>query len=119
MQWKLFYADGSTYSDADGPPDLAPGRGVQVAIQANIEIGREILHGHDYYYWRDGQWWGNDDKSSYALWDYLSEPGLKVVKFGRIMRREDFFVICKRAMDDPYLPVKTARLPRERPEPTP
>ena len=115
MSWKIYYGDGSTYCDLDGPPELAPGRNVQVVAQWHQECGRQYLHSHDYYYWRpeQGRWVANSDRSGWALWDYLQEPGFKVVKFGRDIPREDYFVICSQAHTDTYLAAKTAVLPDE------
>ena len=117
MPWKLYYGDASTYSDQDGPPESAPGRNVQVIAQSHQETGRQYLHSHDYYYWRkdEQRWVGCSDRLGFGLWDYLCEPGFKVVKMGRDIPRERYFAISRLAHDDSYLPVKTARLPDEIP----
>jgi hypothetical protein len=112
MQWRIYYSDGSTCSDEDGPIELAPGEGVVVIAMADAEIGRELVCGKDFYYWEHGRWW---DADQYGRDDYLRRPGWKKTIAGRNVPRETYRALCKRATDEPGLPPKSARSPRERP----
>ena len=110
MNWKVYYSDGSTFSNQDGTPWIVPALGVQVIIQADIDHGWETQAHDDYYVWDDRgdgpKWWGVDD---FGMWEYLFiEPGHKRVLSGRRMSRERFSEIFKRAMNDPDFPKKTA-----------
>ena len=66
-RWRAYYADGSTYSHRDGPPESAPGFGL-VAIAQDGDPrdphapAREIQHRWDWYFWEPerGEWWGAD-----------------------------------------------------------
>jgi hypothetical protein len=112
MKWRIYYDDGSTFSDEDGPPEMAPGLGVQIIVDPHPSVGRRMLHSHDYY-WHGGGWQGGD---IFGFWDYLQRPGLKVVKFGRTIATAAFDAIYRRAKTDPGFPAKSAKLPGGRGE---
>lgn len=118
MRWRIYYGDGSTFSNQDGPPDQAPSRNVQLIVVWNLEVGRILLHGFhalnvaDFYWYRAEQelWHAGD----YAgLIDYLMDPGPKTVKFGRNLPREDFFKLYAAALADPDFPAKSGVIPGE------
>lgn len=106
--WRIYYDDGSTF---DGPLENAPGQGVIVIAQSDDEVGKEILHRKDFYYF-EGRWFGCD---LYGLFDYLSRPGLKKVVAGRNTTHPNYHALMDRARVDPDLPYKTARLTGEEP----
>lgn len=113
MRWRVYYDDGSTYSDEDGPVALTPALGVQVIVKRDTadpidNVGRRVLDRADFYWWSDQQdeWYGGD---SFGLWDYLQRPGWKKVLFGRSIPTERFTEIRKRALDDPEFPPYSGR----------
>jgi len=111
MDWRITYSDGSTFSSDDGSPADAPGRGVVLIAQADERVGRRIARSMDYYVYdveRFGGWQGVDN---YGLWDYLSDPGLKIVKFGRWVPNDQWERLLIAAQNEPGLPPKSARLP--------
>ena len=55
LKWKIYYDDGSTYSDELGDPFEAPARGVQIIAIEHPEVGRELLGKEDFYWYRDGR----------------------------------------------------------------
>lgn len=98
MRWRIYYADGSTFSSEDGGPEEAPTRGVIViASEAANERGFTLQHGgphaKDYYLWReDADGWCLADMG--GLWDYLlSRNGWKVVLSGETIRTEEYLRI--------------------------
>lgn len=109
MEWKIFYSD-STYSNEDGPPELAPKRDVQTIAVADEVCGRRIERGNDFYVYRHG-WRGTDQ---FGLFDYLIEPGSKIVLFGRSLSDDEYRKVWDIASKDPDLPPKSAYLPDER-----
>jgi hypothetical protein len=74
MVWCLYYDDGSTFSDEDGPWTQAPADGVLFAVEWEGDQKR-VYSGHDYYL-NDGGLGYTDD-----LGPLLRKLG--VVKFGR------------------------------------
>lgn len=106
MNWKLFYGDGSTFSDVDGRPQDAPAWNLQAIAQiADIAIGRKTVSHKDYYWFdpMEQEWFGGD---YIGLVDFLQRSGL--VKFGRAINRLRFEAILDRAVNDPDLLPKHA-----------
>jgi hypothetical protein len=115
MRWKIFYGDGSTYDSEQGGPELAPARDVQVIINEDSEYLWATQTSSDYYVWdnRTGElrWWGVD---KFGLYDYLIEPGWKIVLFGRTISNEEYAAIFQRAKNDPEWGKKASFRRRER-----
>ena len=101
MNWKIFYSDGSTYSNDDGSPATAPPFDVQVIVQLDQTGGRYNQMGSDYYTWRDNRWWGVDIM---GLFDYLAHYSPSVVKFGRTVDNETFQQMFRLAETDEDFP---------------
>jgi hypothetical protein len=115
VTWKLYYGDGSTFSNLDGPPSAAPPCNLQaLAQQSDIAIGRKTVSHYDFYWWDDGEWFGGD---LYGLFDYLQRQSPSIVKFGRALPRLQFEAILARAVQDPDLLPKTAWDAHEAPRP--
>ena len=82
VQWRVYYGDGSTYSNVDGPPESAPCTRVIAVAWYDEDGRRKICHQADYYvHYIAEKRWASADMS--GLLQYLMEPGLKIVKFGR------------------------------------
>lgn len=113
--WKVWYSDGSTFSSSDGPPELAPKRGVQAIACSDREHGRVICRSNDFYIWSvfDGEW-GWQGVDYFGLWDYLQDPGSKIVLFGRTIGNAEYRQLINRVVNDPELPAKTAWHAEER-----
>lgn len=118
-RWRLYYGDGTTYDDADGPPELAPSLNVQIIVQSDATVGRSLICDHDYYCWQlddgDPRWTAHD---LHGLWDYLtSTPGFKIVKFGRDLPFDRYRGFVRAAIEDPDFEPKSGWYPNEpRPE---
>jgi hypothetical protein len=98
--WRIYYGDGSTFSHEDGSPFAAPPAGVQVVSQQLDGQERELMHGKDYYYWRDDIGWNGCDLG--GLWDYLLiGTGPKYVLAGRSVRNDVFWSIVGKAAKEP------------------
>ena len=109
LEWKIYYGDGSTFSSADGPPQAAPGYNVQCVAVRDEKVGRQVLHGGDFYIYRDGVWYCCDQ---FGMFDQLIEMG--VLKTGRALSRKEYEAVLTRATEDPALPRKSARLKGDR-----
>ena len=108
MDWRIYYGDGSEYTDRDGPPEKAPGWNVQIIAQSNDSVGRELIHRCDYYL-REGEDWIGVDLI--GLVDHLVARG--ILKVGRCLPTEDYRDIIQRAIADPELPRKSGNFPSE------
>lgn len=106
VDWRVYYDDAATFDSDDGPPHLAPKRGVQAVVRTHPRVGFLVLEGHDYYWWDGGEWLGGD---KFGLFDYLSQSGRKVVLFGRSIQRDEYERIVQQARDDPDFPRKTGK----------
>lgn len=105
IAWKIYYDDGSTYSNLDGSMDSAPKLGVQVIVYVDSEVGRVVLSMRDYYWLAAYGWDGGD---LFGLFDYLSSSGLKLILFGRAVRTPRYRQILAQALADPDFPPKSA-----------
>lgn len=95
MRWRIYYSDGSTFSDRDGPPFEAPQLDVQV-VAMHLDGRGFINHGKDAYYWRPDIGWSGCDQA--GLWDYLMfYRGPKAVIFGRSVRDAVYWQTVERA----------------------
>lgn len=103
MPWKIFYFDGSTFSNLDGAPQDAPGLGVLAIKQVDGVLGYEILHGDgprviDWYWWEDRAWVSGDMA---GLVQYLASPGWKKVLAGRSVHNDTFRAVMSAVINDP------------------
>ena len=88
-RWRIWYADGSTFTSEDGDPADAPGAHVVVVAQtspardhAYTMSGQSLntVHGYDWYIYSQGSWFATN---LMGLCQYLLDPGPKVIKMGR------------------------------------
>lgn len=107
INWKVYYDDGSTYDNQDGPPKEAPKQGVICTVNRDDEVGRQIINQYDFYWWHyeEEYWYGGD---IFGLWDYLTQSGEKIVLFGRSVPRDQYRTIHQQAVNDPDFPKKSA-----------
>jgi hypothetical protein len=101
--WRIYYADGSTFSGDDGGPDDAPPWGFICAVGYDETGARYIMHGWDHYCWdrESGQWWGMD---MCGLFDRLSRNLVFAYKQGRTVTKSEFQATMQRAHVDPDFP---------------
>lgn len=100
-RWRIYYDDGSTYSDQDGSPFHAIPTGVIVVAveRPNHPNGFGLNYEKEAFYWRPDIGWQACDK--YGLADYeMLYRGPKVMLFGRSIRDETYFEILKRAKEE-------------------
>ena len=120
-RWTIYYGDGSTFTDEDGPPEAAPPRDVQAIAQPDNRpepknVGLTVLAGWDWWYWRAdlGEWWGSD---LYGLLDQLmARLPVSAVCQGRHCPNDEYDALLERAHNDPRFPRKSAKAPLERPK---
>lgn len=125
MNWRIYYADGTTFSSADGSWDDAPARGVIAVVRPNPQTGRSVEKGRAFYIMDPdaGEPWAVDWP---GLWDYLHrvgslQAGIPLrdvnldalardwgVKFGRSVPNEVYQRIVIAADNDPDFPRRSS-----------
>ena len=103
-KFKIFYADGSSYTDEDGRPDAAPKAGVLMVVVEDKKLGRIIEQGGPYYVY-DGLQFRNVNEAGYYM--YMFSPGYKLVLFAQAVSDNSYANFLSAAISDPYLPPKT------------
>ena len=113
--WRIYYSDGSTFDDSQGTPEDAPSFGVIAIPFPGPEVGRVIMNGWDWYYWRADheQWWGSDIHG--LLDSLLHNLPITAIKQGRNISNLEFAAVLERAISDPDFPRKSAKRRRESP----
>ena len=104
FKWRLYYDDGSTFSDADGAPHESPPWGVVVIGQPHAERHDRVLMNGDtslYLYRSDlGRWC---EIGQGGILDHLAHFGhlISCIRPGRhIPEREAFKALVARAQED-------------------
>lgn len=112
MRWRIFYVDETTFSNADGEPQDAPGGGVLAVAQDDANVGTVIHHLCDFYVFdkQFGGWYGID---VFGLTQYFMKPGYKIVKIAESTTVEKYRALIASLRDDPQLPPKSAHYPWE------
>ena len=114
MRWRIYYGDGSTFDDTAGEPNDAPAHGVVAVVYPDLEVGRFVLHQWDWYYCKNGEWWGSD---TFGLLDQMMHfaPQITAIKQGRTFTNPEYRTVLGRAIGDPDFPPKSARTRGETP----
>jgi len=97
MNWKIYYADNSTFDSTQGNPEDAPPVGVICIKFLSKEHGWAIVAFNDYYCYRQEEWWVAE---AAGFWQYMFTPGAKIVKFGTTIATFDFQRIMAQARED-------------------
>lgn len=108
IKWRIYYTDGTTFSNKDGNPYDAPKEGVQVILKTEPDVGRFMIAMKDYY-WFDHQrqeWFGGDMAGFYQ---HLRQPGPSCVTFGTFVTHREYEECVKAALCDPDFPPKSAK----------
>lgn len=105
IKWRIYYGNGFIF---DGEPNKAPKRNVQVIIQTDVEIGREILIKYDFYLWVKDKWLGVDQ---FGLFDKLFDNNTQslIALAGRMLTITEYKEIYKKALNDSDFPNKSAK----------
>lgn len=108
LRWRIYYRDGGTFSDMEGPPSAAPGRGVLCIAQADEVCGRLVVRDYYAYLFEGDQWIGvQRDGLESRLFDF---PGSIVrAVHGAMASEREYDDAINRALSDPDLPPKSAK----------
>ena len=109
MYFRVFYDDREPYTGSYDEPEHTPKRGVQAIIAYDSEHKWYLTYGNDLYIWKelDGMlnWYGCD---IFGLWDYLQEPGYKLVLFGRVIGNKEWGELKAKLFETKEMQEKTA-----------
>ena len=104
VDWKIFYEDGSTFTNKDGGPEDAPKNYVEVVMQYEpFRDRRDIISGagttYQYYCWHGDRWIIHDD-SGLEQYNALFKENPIVLR-GFYIEDEKFWAIHTQAVNDP------------------
>ena len=100
MFWRIYYDDGSTFSDAYGTPWDAPRTGVQVIVHRDGD-GYSLMSQSDFYYWEpERSDWGWSYCDQYTLVLHLQRAVRPLILFGAMVTLKQFTEFEKRALAD-------------------
>lgn len=102
LEWRIYYDDGSTFDNLQGPPEKAPPFGVICIIKTHKDNGHSTLTKWDWYYYRTDvpTWFGSDN---FGLLDQLLHDDtnqIKGVKSGRTVMTSEYDKIIFKANND-------------------
>lgn len=95
MEWRIWYADESTFSSEDGDPADAPMDGVQIIIDFHDD-GNRTIHQNEYYRWM-GDSWAAGGQRDIDRWLRLREP--MIIMFGLVLSNTAYRKITEAALE--------------------
>jgi hypothetical protein len=100
VNWRIYYADESEYSNQDGDPENAPGGGALAIVLSSDGVGYQIIHGAGFYWWQKAeQRWFNGDVHGLDQY-YLDEQGWQKVILGKSVTNKDWTALMMRIEKD-------------------
>lgn len=110
--FKIYYDNDCVFA-GDDPTAVQERRGVIAVAQEDTQVGREVLHYCDWYYFKQCRWYGADIHGLFdQLLTYFNE--IECVLQGRMMDSEEYEQIIIQARYEPGLPAKSAHRRTER-----
>ena len=102
MEWRIYYADSSTFSNIDGRPEDAPGLGIIVIVlkHEDSRIRAYIQHEADYYIWAEDRWWACDPFRLWQYWFVQKYDHPKAALAGETIRNDLYAKIIRKAKVD-------------------
>lgn len=103
LRWRIYFGDGSVWSDQDGPPEKAPHDDVQVIVAAGPD---RLQHGRDWYWFKNDVPWSGDLQGLLLQLKRDRDREIHGVKEGITIENRDFQELLKRAVNDPDFPLE-------------
>jgi hypothetical protein len=104
VDWRIYYADETTFSSIDGKPHEAPATGIIAIVQKNPipDENPYIQHMTDYYVWLGNTWLGCDILRLFQYWfvDGYKYDFPRASLSGETVVNELYLDIRKRAKTD-------------------
>jgi len=97
--WRIYYDDGKTFSSDEGTPFDAPRTGVIVIVQTNKQVGWELVHAYDYFYYEEkvGGWRASDQ---FGMYDHMIRCKTPLVLFGRMLDDATYYSMLNRIREE-------------------
>lgn len=97
--WKIYYDNGDTFTSEQGTPWDAPRTGVIAIVHTNAQVGWEIVHAYDYFYYEEkvGGWRASDQ---FGMYDHLIRCKNPLILFGRMTDDESYHFLLKRIREE-------------------
>jgi hypothetical protein len=97
MNWILFYADGSTFSNLDGEAHESPPSGMVAFAQNHPDVGHEVRDGHTFIF-KDDRWWSCDMQGVQDQLIHFAHE-IQAYRLGRWATDAEYTNIMKRARE--------------------
>lgn len=102
MDWRIYYADGSTFDSSMGLPHEAPSDRFICAVGFDEADRRYIMHGCDWYAFHADQWWPFHTFD--GLVNHLRHHGVYAFKTGETITRTAYEELMAAADGDHDFP---------------
>jgi hypothetical protein len=97
LGWRVWYNNGTTFSNEDGLPEEAPLDGIQIIVEWLDNGQRHYHYGRDFYIWT-GDRWNHGYQREFDTW---VRNLLKQIKYGYCTSDENYEKIIKEAKSWP------------------
>ncbi len=111
MEWVIFYAGGSQYSNLDGLPHESPVNGAVAVAMVHPAVGFEVRDGYCFIF-KGGRWWSCDMFGMIDQFSHFSHE-IQAFRLGRWTTDQEYSEIMQKARET-NLPIKSGLLPTER-----
>ena len=102
INWRIYYADYSTFDSSQGEPEDAPGTRVVLILQRHHDP-REAAYFqwmNDYYVWKNGRWYAVDYGALMFYWFTEKYDHPRASLAGETVSNDDWELIRERAKKD-------------------
>jgi hypothetical protein len=103
LEWRVYYADGTTFDSEQGAPEDAPGTRVVLIIQRHSDPRERPFFQwmKDYYVWKHERWFAVD-QGAFMFYIFTEKyPCPKTALAGETVTNEMWLEIQERAKVDP------------------
>lgn len=107
--FRIYYDNGYVY-EGSSPRTVRIRHGVICVVQPDPEVGRSVVDGNDWYYCKNGIWFGADTHGILDQMVHFAEQ-IDCVLQGRMIDRITYQRIIAAACNDSGFPRKSAKRP--------
>lgn len=93
--WRIYYGDGSVFTDADGSPSDAPRENVQIIVTQDDAVGYRICTTLDFFIFDPGRG-GWRETNQWGMYDHLVHCPQPLVLMGRFMPNDQWIALLRK-----------------------